>query len=72
ICAAMEYQGATETAALQTIQDKLRRNTQMVLEDARERGILPRQAAQAMAEARVRKAMGLRRYSLFSTAPGWV
>ncbi len=72
ICAAMEYQGATETAALQTIQDKLRRNTQMVLEDARERGILPREAAQAMAEARVRKAMGLRRYSLFSTAPGWV
>ncbi|MGB5201791.1 MAG: Glu/Leu/Phe/Val dehydrogenase, partial [Sedimenticolaceae bacterium] len=72
ICAAMEYQGATETAALQTIQDKLRRNTQMVLEDARERGILPREAAQAMAEARVRKAMVLRRYSLFSTAPGWV
>ncbi|MGD8957328.1 MAG: Glu/Leu/Phe/Val dehydrogenase, partial [Chromatiaceae bacterium] len=72
ICAAMEYQGATETAVLQTIQDKLRRNTQMVLEDARERGLLPRDAAQAMAEARVRKAMGLRRYSLFSTAPGWV
>ena len=72
ICAAMEYQGATETAALQTIQDKLRRNTRMVLEDARDRGVLPREAAQAMAEARVRKAMGLRRYSLFSTAPGWV
>lgn len=72
ICAAMEYQGATETAALQTIQDKLRRNTRMVLEDARKRAILPRQAAEDMAQARVRKAMGLRRYSLFSTAPGWV
>jgi len=72
ICAAMEYHGATESAALQTIEEKLRRNTRVVLEDARRRGILPRQAAQDMAEARVRKAMSLRRYSLFSTAPGWV
>jgi glutamate dehydrogenase (NAD(P)+) len=72
ICAAMEYQGATESAAMQTIEEKLRRNTRLVLEDARRRGILPRQAAQDMAEARVRKAMGLRRFSLFSTAPGWV
>lgn len=72
ICAAMEYQGATESAALQTIEDKLRRNTRQVLEDARRRGILPREAARDMAEARVRKAMGLRRFSLFSTAPGWV
>ncbi len=72
ICAAMEYHGATESAALQAIQEKLRRNTRQVLEDARRRGILPRQAAQDMAEARVRKAMGMRRYSLFSTAPGWV
>ena len=72
ICAAMEYHGATESAALQTIEEKLRRNTRLVLEDARRRGILPRQAAQDMAEARVRKAMALRRFSLFSTAPGWV
>jgi glutamate dehydrogenase (NAD(P)+) len=72
ICAAMEYQGATESAALQTIEEKLRRNTRQVLEDARRRGILPREAARDVAEARVRKAMGLRRFSLFSTAPGWV
>lgn len=72
ICAAMEYHGATETAALQTIQEKLRRNTRLVLDDAKRRGILPRQAAKDMAEARVRKAMGFRRYSLFSTAPSWI
>ena len=72
ICAAMEYHGATESAALQAIEEKLRRNTRVVLEDARRRRVLPRQAAQDMAEARVRKAMSLRRYSLFSTAPGWV
>ena len=68
----MEYHGATESAALQTIEEKLRRNTRLVLEDAQARGILPRQAAEDMAQARVRKAMGFRRYSLFSTAPGWV
>lgn len=72
ICAAMEYQGATESAALQTIEDKLRRNTRQVLQASRDRGILPRQAAVELAEQRVRKAMSFRRYSLFSTAPGWV
>jgi glutamate dehydrogenase (NAD(P)+) len=72
ICAAMEYQGATESAALQSIEDKLRRNTRQVLRDARNRNILPRQSAVELAERRVRKAMSLRRYSLFSTAPGWV
>jgi glutamate dehydrogenase (NAD(P)+) len=72
ICAAMEYQGATESAALQAIQEKVRSNTRLVLEDAGERGILPRQAAVEMAEDRVRQAMGFRRYSLFSSAPGYV
>jgi glutamate dehydrogenase (NAD(P)+) len=72
ICAAMEYQGASQSVALQTIQEKLRRNTQQVLEEARQRGALPRQAALEMAEERVRKAMSMRRFSLFSTAPGWV
>jgi glutamate dehydrogenase (NAD(P)+) len=72
ICAAMEYQGANESSALQVIQEKIRRNTRQVLEDASKRGILPRQAAVEMAEARVRRAMGFRRYSLFSSAPGYV
>ena len=69
ICAAMEYQGATQQAALQTIEEKLRRNTEQVLESARRKLILPRQAAIEMAEQRVRTAMGFRRFSLFSTAP---
>lgn len=72
ICAAMELRGATETAALQAIEEKIRRNTRIVLETARARAILPRQAAVEMAEARVRKVMGLRRYSLFSCAPGYL
>ena len=72
ICAAMEYKGATESAALQSIQEKLRRNTRQVLETARERGIRPRQASEELALERVRRAMGFRRHSLFSSAPGWV
>ncbi|MGB5475036.1 MAG: Glu/Leu/Phe/Val dehydrogenase [Gammaproteobacteria bacterium] len=69
ICAAMEYHGATQTAALQTIEEKLRRNTEQVLESAKRKLVLPRQAAIEMAEQRVRTAMGFRRFSLFSTAP---
>jgi glutamate dehydrogenase (NAD(P)+) len=72
ICAAMEWRGSTESAALEAIREKVRRNTQLVLGDARERGIQPRRAAVELAEARVRKAMGFRRYSLFSSAPGYV
>ena len=72
ICAAMELHGSTETAALEAIEERVRRNTRIVLEDARRRAILPRQAAIEMAEVRVRKAMGFRRYSLFSSAPGYV
>jgi glutamate dehydrogenase (NAD(P)+) len=71
ICAAMEYHGATQAAALQTIEEKLRRNTEQVMETARSKLILPRQAAIEMAEQRVRRAMGFRRFSLFSTAPDY-
>jgi len=72
ICAAMEYHGASEAAALQSIEEKLRRNTRLVLEDAAKRHILPREASMELALARVKKAMSFRRYSLFSTAPGFV
>ncbi len=71
ICAAMEYHGSTQTAALQTIEEKLRRNTEMVLEASKDRHILPRQAAMEMAEERIRRAMSFRRYPLFSTAPDY-
>jgi glutamate dehydrogenase (NAD(P)+) len=72
ICAAMELHGATESAALQVIRDKVRHNTRLVLEDARRQRLPPRQAAMALAEARVRQAMGYRRHSLFSSAPGYL
>ena len=61
ICAAVEYQGGTETQAFAVIEEKIRANTTSVLADAAEKGEPPRLAAQAMAEQRVRRAMRLRR-----------
>ncbi len=65
ICAAMEYAGATRSAAFEAIAEKIRSNTQQVLEDAKRRGVLPRQAATDLAARRVETAMGLRRWSIF-------
>ncbi len=72
ICAAMEYQGTSESTALSTIKDKLRRNTRLVLEESAKKNILPRQAAVELAVQRVKKAMSFRRFSLFSSAPHFV
>jgi glutamate dehydrogenase (NAD(P)+) len=72
ICAAMEYRGATQAAALQTIEEKVRRNTEQMLAQARRDGITPREAAERLAVDRVRRAVGYRRHGIFSSAPGWV
>lgn len=65
ICAAMEYQGASQSAAFATIEEKLRRNTREVLETANEEKILPRDASLRMARKRVDRAMSFRRWSIF-------
>ena len=65
ICAAIEYQGAGEAAALGAIEEKLRRNTREVLETAQREQILPRDAALAMARKRVEQAMSYRRWHIF-------
>ena len=69
ICAAMEYRGSVEAAVFSAIEDKIRRNTRLVLDAAASNNILPRQAALEMAAARVKTAMSLRRFSVFSSAP---
>ncbi len=61
ICAAVEYHGGTQSQAFSTIEEKIRDNTDEVLKQARKSGVLPRQAAVALAERRVRKAMEYRR-----------
>ncbi|MDD2339230.1 MAG: Glu/Leu/Phe/Val dehydrogenase [Methanosarcina sp.] len=72
ICAASEYQGATQYAAFEAIEEKVRNNTAQVLETAKTKGILPREAAVQLALERVKKAMEYRRWSIFSSAPGFV
>ncbi len=65
ICAAVEYQGESQTSAFQSIAEKISTNTRQVLEEAAQKDIPPRDAAVAMAEHRVRTAMSCRRWSLF-------
>lgn len=65
ICAAMEYQGASQSAAFATIEEKLRRNTREVLETAKREQILPRDASLKMARKRIDKAMSFRRWNIF-------
>lgn len=65
ICAAIEYHGGTQSGAFSAIEEKLRRNTDEVLGNARERGVTPREAAVQIASRRVRKAMAPRRWGVF-------
>lgn len=65
ICAAMEYQGASQAAAFQTIAEKLRDNTEHVLEEAKKKQALPREAAVRLATERVKKAMTFKRWAIF-------
>lgn len=65
ICASMEYHGSSQSAALATIEEKLRRNTREVLETSRREQILPREAAMKMARKRIDRAMSFRRWNLF-------
>ncbi len=62
ICASVEYHGGTQAQAFQAIDEKIRANTDEVLDRAKRENILPRAAAVAMAEERVRKAMSTRRW----------
>lgn len=72
ICAASEYQGVTRCTAFGSIEEKVRSNTEQVLEAAKTKGILPREAAVELAVKRVKRAMRYRRWSIFSSAPGFV
>jgi len=64
ICAAMEYAGATQKAAFDAIEEKIRANTEAVLVAARQQQVPPRAAAVALATERVRAAMATRRFGI--------
>ncbi len=65
ICAAMEYQGARQPEVFPEIADKVGYNTRMVLEEAKGKNILPREAAVSLAVQRVKGAMSYKRWSIF-------
>ena len=62
ICAAIEYRGGMQHAAFEYIDERIRTNTRLVLEESRKNAAPPRQAALALAERRVRGAMQTRRW----------
>ena len=65
ICAAMEYQGASHSVTMTTIEEKLRRNTSIILEKVKKENIPPRQASVQYAVGLVKKMMSYRRWSFF-------
>jgi glutamate dehydrogenase (NAD(P)+) len=65
ICAAMEYRGVTQTAALEAIEERLRENTKQVLDVVKSKKVLPRQAAIDLAMQRIKKAVSYKRWSVF-------
>jgi glutamate dehydrogenase (NAD(P)+) len=62
ICASMEYRGATQRAAFEYIDERIRANTRAILEQSRKQKQLPRLAAMALAKERVEAATKLRRW----------
>lgn len=65
ICAAMEYRGESQAAVFAAIEEKLRHNTRLVLDEAQAKNILPREAALNFAVQRVKQAMSYKRWSIF-------
>jgi glutamate dehydrogenase/leucine dehydrogenase len=62
ICASIEYRGGTQRAAFDSIDERIRTNTRLVLEESQRTGRLPRTAAMALAQERVQAALATRRW----------
>jgi glutamate dehydrogenase/leucine dehydrogenase len=62
ICASMEYRGGTQRAAFDYIDERIRTNTQSVLQTSRRDNTTPRAAAVKLAQERVLDATATRRW----------
>ena len=62
ICAAIEYQGGSESDAFAAIAEKIRGNTRAMLDRVAGGGLLPRAAAIGLAKSRIERAMQTRRW----------
>lgn len=65
ICASMELQGASRSQAFQVIKERICANTLKIMEVAQGENQALRQTAEALALARLRKAMASRRWSIY-------
>jgi glutamate dehydrogenase (NAD(P)+) len=65
ICAGMEYRGKIESEALDIIEQKVKDNTRLVLEESKLSKIQPREAAMHLAVTRVERAMSFKRWSIY-------
>jgi glutamate dehydrogenase (NAD(P)+) len=65
ICAAMEYQGATQAAAFAAIAEKVGANCAEILQAAHERKVLPSAPATTPAMVRVTEATRCQRFGVF-------
>jgi glutamate dehydrogenase (NAD(P)+) len=67
ICSAMECRGniLVVSEVLKVIEDKVRRNTHVVVEESRMKKLMPRDAAMNLALTRVQKAMSFKRWSIY-------
>ncbi len=61
ICAAVEYHGGSQAAALEAIREKIAGNVSAMLQDVKTTGRLPREAAEALARRRLAEATATRR-----------
>jgi len=61
----MEYRGKIESEAMEVIEQKVRTNTRLILEESRIKKITPREAAMNLAVTRVQKAMSFKRWSIY-------
>ena len=62
ICAATEYHGGSETTAFTAIEEKIRRNTSLIIEKSRRAGISMRAAAVGLATERIVNAQRVRKW----------
>lgn len=65
ICGAMEYHGGWKGLVFDVVAERIRTNTEEMLHRMDREGLLPRQAATAMAVTVLRRAMATRRWSIY-------
>lgn len=61
ICGSVEYHGGTRTQAFTEIKEKMKENTNAVLQKAKDENLTPRKSAITLAKSRVKEAMSYRR-----------